>query len=52
MEFLYSVNHQTRSFLEYNFKNIEREFDNEGLAVKRIEIGEKSNIYATLKNLD
>ncbi len=52
LEFLFSTNRQLRSFLQQNYPIINRSFENEGLAIKHIDMSESKRIYGTLKLLD
>ncbi len=37
-EFLFGVNRESRCFLEFNYPTVNRAFENEGLAVKHIDM--------------
>ncbi len=47
-EFLFNVNHLTRLFLQHNYTFVERNFENEGLALKHINMLSEAYIYDTL----
>ncbi len=51
LEFLFTVNRQTRSFLKDNYRTLDRGFENEGLKVKHINMLKGCYIYEILKFL-
>ena len=50
-EFLFSFNRESRSFLEHKYPTVNRAFENEGLALKKIRMS-SSVPDETLKYLD